>query len=441
MKRIGRRGFVATSLGAAAAAAAAPKKAFAASQRISVGIMGLGGRGAFWVRDLARREDVDITYLCDVDSTRFERAQGILDGAGRSAPKMVEDFRKILDDPGVDVLLVATPMHWHALPTILACQAGKDVYVEKPGFLNPWEGRQAIAAARKYRRVVQVGLQNRSAPYVHSARAHFDSGQLGELHLIRVMNMNEDRMRPKGEPVPVPPTLDWDAWCGPAPVIPYSPGRWYVNRFDYSPGYNGEDAVHQLDLMRYVTGIGTPETVVHAGGVRQLKDGRDIPDTQLATFEYPGGPTLLFEATLWADYVRETPSVIRDGDEFPNWLFNGTKIELFGSEGMMLVGRMGGGWQAFDRKGKLVDSSYGRQASSEHMTNFLECVRTRQTPNADIEAIYPSTLLVHLANVSYRTGNRKLAYDAGTGWIVDDPEANVLMKRKGRAPWVIPDEV
>jgi len=229
-------------------------------------------------------------------------------------------------------------------------------------------------------------------------------------------------------------------WCGPAPVRPYCPGNWHINRFDYGIGYSGDDAVHQIDVLRTLTGLDTPQTVVNAGGVRQLQDGREIPDTQVVTFEYPE-TTVVFQSTLWAYYVQETPSVIRDGDEFPDWLFNGTKVELFGSEGMMLAGRHGGGWQAFDGDGKLVDSSPGRQAAPEHMANFLECVRSRESPNAEIEEAQKSTLLVHLGNVSYRTGNRKLAYDAKTGTIHGDEEANRFMQRRGRDPWKIPEQV
>jgi len=440
MKSKGRRQFLTASLGTAAAVAASRGRVLSAADRVTVGVVGLGSRGTSLVRDLARRADADIAWLCDVDATRSERSLGILDAAGRRAPKQTRDFRKILDDPAIDAVVVATSHHWHGLPTILACQAGKDVYVEKPCSHNAWEGRQMIKAARKYERVVQVGLQNRSAAYLQGAREYVLSGKLGDLHLVRVLNMNEGRMRPKGPAQPVPATLDWDMWCGPGPVVPYSPGSWYAARYDYSLGSVFEDAVHQLDVMRLVTGLGPPQTVVSAGGVYHFKDGRDTPDTMLTTFEYPA-LTLLFQATMWAEYIRETPSVIRDGDEFPNWLMNGTKIELFGSEGMMLVGRMGGGWQAFDNDRKIVDSSYGRQVSSEHMANFLECVRSRQRPNAHIEDTFPSTLFAHLANASYRSGNRKLEYDAETGWIRDDPEANGFMKRKGREPWVIPDQV
>ncbi len=428
-----------TSLGAAAAAAAA-RRSTAAPERITLGVIGLGNRGTSWVKDLAARDGVRIAYLCDVDSTRFERAAEIVDSAGLPSPKPVQDLRRILDDPTVQAVVVATNHHWLGLATILACQAGKDVYVEKPGSHNVWEARKIVEAARKYRRVVQVGLQNRSAPYIAQAREYVQSGKLGELHLVRVLSMNEGRMRPKGPDTPPPATLDWDAWCGPAALQPYSPGTWHVNRFDYGVGRIVDDLVHQVDTAVYVTGLGAPQTVVNAGGVYHYKDGRDFPDTQLTSFEYPG-LTMLFQSTLWAQYIRETPSVVRDGDLFPDWPLNGTKIELFGTQGMMLLGRHGGGWQVYDNDQKMIASSYGRRADKEHMGNFLECVKSRKRPLADVEDAFPSMLLCHLGNVSWRAGGRKLRYDAETGWIRDDPEANAFMQRKGRKPWLIPDEV
>ena len=439
-RNVGRRQFVTTSLGAAAAVAASPRRALSASDRIRLGIIGVGGRGTGWVRRLARKDDVDITYLCDVDAVRFERAVEVIDSAGRPAPKTTQDLRKVLDDPGVDAVLIATNHHWQALATIMACQAGKDVYVEKPGSHDAWEARKMVAAARKYDRVVQVGLQNRSAAYLQEAREYVQSGKLGTLHLVRVLSMNEGRMRAKEPGTAAPATLNWDAWCGPAPMQSYSPGTWHVNQFDYGVGRIVDDLVHQADTMVYLTGLGSPQTVVNAGGIYHYKDGRDWPDTQLTTFEYPE-LTLLFQSTLWADYIRETPSVIRDGDQFPNWILNGTKIELFGTNGMMLVGRHGGGWQVYDNDRKMIASSYGRRADKEHMANFLDCVRSRKRPIAFVEDDYPTMLLCHLGNASYRAGNRRLEYDAETGWIRDDPEANKFMERKGRAPWIIPDEV
>ena len=439
MKSIGRRRFVTTSLGAAAVAAVS-RRSVAATDRVNLGVIGLGNRGSTWVRDLSKRDEVQIAYLCDVDAARFERASAAVDSAGRPSPKQVQDFRKVLDDPAVEAVVVATNHHWLGLVAIMACQAGKDVYLEKPGSHNAREARVVVEAARKYKRVVQVGLQNRSAPYIQQAREYVQSGKLGKLHLVRVLSMNEGRMRPKGPETAPPSTLDWDMWCGPAPVVPYSPGTWHVNRYDYGVGRIVDDLVHQVDTAVYVTGLGAPETVVDAGGVYHYKDGRDFPDTQLTSFQYPD-LTMLFQSTLWAEYIRETPSVVRDGDQFPDWPFNGTKIELFGTEGMMLLGRHGGGYQVYDKAQKLVTSSYGRRADTEHMSNFLECVRSRKNPNAWVEDTLASMLLCHLGNVSWRAGDRKLSYDADTGWLRNDPEANAFMQRKGRKPWLIPDAV
>jgi predicted dehydrogenase len=429
-----------TSLAAAAALAASRGRVVSASDRITVAILGLGNRGTSLVRSLSRRKDVDIAWVCDVDTARFERALGIMDSAGLPSPKTAQDFRNALDDPAVDAVFVATNHHWQAIPTILACQAGKDVYVEKPGSHDVNEARKMAEAARKYERVVQLGAQNRSASYLQEARDFVRSGKLGKLHLVRVLSMNEGRVRAKGPDAPAPATLDWDMWCGPAPLQPYAPGTWHINRFDYGLGRIVDDLVHQADLARFLTGLDVPQSAVSAGGVYHYKDGREWPDTQLTTFEFPG-LTMLSQATLWAECIRETPSVIRDGDQFPNWLMNGTKIELFGTEGMMFVGRQGGGYQAYDNDRKLITESYGRRGGSRHVDNFLECIRSRQRPIADIEDTWKSMLLCHLGNLSYRLGNRKLVYDTETGWIKDDSEANALMKRKGRHPWVVPDEV
>jgi predicted dehydrogenase len=378
--------------------------------------------------------------LSDTNATRFERASALIDDAGGEPAETVQDFRKILDDPAVDAVVVATNHHWHGLTMILACQAGKDVYVEKPGCHNVWEGRKMVEAARKYDRVVQVGMQNRSAPYLREARDYIRSGKLGDIYLMRVLNMNKGRARPRGKEGPPPSTVDWDMWCGPGPLTAYSPGAWHINQFDYSVGYSADDAVHQIDVLRFLTDIDVPKTAVSGGGVRHFKDGRNIPDTQVATLEYDD-KTLVFQSTLWANYIKETPSVIREGDQFPDWLFNGTKCEIFGSDGMMLAGRHGGGYQAFDAEGKLVAQSYGRRYAAQHMDNFLSCVRSREKPNAEIEEALKSTLVAHLGNVSYRVGGRMLRYDHATGWIQGDDEANQYMQRKGRAPWVIPENV
>jgi predicted dehydrogenase len=442
MKLQNRREFIKGSLGILAASTVFPKrKSIAANEKIIIGVMGLGGRGTYLAERFASRPDAEVVYLCDPDTRRFGRARNVVEEAQDKQPKMVQDFRRILEDDGVDALINATPDHWHALGTILACQAGKDVYVEKPMAHNIWEGRKMIEAARKYKRVVQVGMQSRSAPYMKKAVEYIRSGRLGDVYLIRVFNMMKHPIMGKGADRPVPEGFDYDMWCGPAPKLPYNPNRRWLNQWEYSCGPIAGDAIHQLDLARFLFGDRPyPDTVSHTGGVRALRDGRESPDTQLAMYEY-GEFTLLSESALWMPYMKKTPSSVRDSDKFPNWPFSSTKIEVMGTEGFMYVGRHGGGWQAYDSNGDLVNSEYGRQGDKEHQDNFIDCIRTRKKPNTDVEQGHYSVLLCHLANISYRVGNQKLTFDPETESFVNAPEANKYLKRTYRAPWVIPDKI
>ena len=430
------------SIGTAATFAALSQgKAYSANNKVVMGVMGLGGRGTFLAEKFAQRPDTEIAYLCDANTRRFARAREAVEEVQNRKPNMVQDFRRILDDRSVDVLINATPDHWHGLGSIMACQAGKDVYVEKPLVHNIWEGRKMIEAARKYKRVVQVGMQSRSAPYVHKAKQYIQSGKLGDVYLVRVFNMMQHRMQRDNPGQPVPEGFDYDMWCGPAPKLPYNPSRRWITQWEYSCGPIAGDAVHQLDLARYlINDIPYPKTVVHAGGVNGLRDGREIPDTQLATFEY-GRLTLLMEAALWTPYMKKTPSDIRDSDRFPNWPFSSTKVEILGTEGFMYFGRHGGGWEVYDAQSELVHSEYGRQADKEHQDNFLDCIRTRRRPNADVEIGHLSVLLCHLANISYRVGNLRLVFDPQTESFTNCDQANRYLKRKYRKPWVVPDKV
>jgi len=442
MKLLNRREFVKGSLSTAAALTMLPnRKSYSANEKVIIGVMGLGGRGTYLAEKFAARPDVEVAYLCDPDTRRFARARSVVEEAQGTRPKMVQDFRRILEDSNVDALINATPDHWHALGTIMACKAKKDVYVEKPMAHNIWEGRKMVEAARKYKRVVQVGMQSRSAPYMRKAVEYIRSGKLGDVYLIRVFNMMKHPMMRRGPDRPVPEGFDYDMWCGPAPKLPYNPNRRWLNQWEYSCGPIAGDAIHQLDLARYLFGDKPyPDTVSHTGGICALRDGREIPDTQLAAYEY-GEFTLLFESALWMPYMKKTPYSIRDWDKFPNWPFSSTKIEVMGTEGFMYVGRHGGGWQAYDSNSELVRSEYGRQADKEHQDNFIDCVRTRKKPNADVEQGHYSVLLCHLANISYRVGNRKLTLDPKTESFVNVPEANKYLKRTYRHPWIIPDKI
>jgi predicted dehydrogenase len=419
-----------------------PSRAVAANDKILIGVMGVGGRGAALARMFAARKDVEMAYLCDADTRRLASVHQLVEGAKGRPARLVQDFRRILDDPGVDVLVNATPDHWHALGTILACQAGKHVYVEKPMAHSPWEGRKMVEAARKYRRVVTVGMQSRSASYVAKARDIIQSGKLGQIHLVRVFNLMKHPRQPPGPETGVPAEVDYDLWCGPAAQLPYAASRHWLNFSEFSCGPIPGDAVHQLDLARYLLGDPPPpKTVSHSGGILSLKDGRDTPDTQIATYEYDRC-TLLFQGALWSPYMKKISQDIRDNNLFPDWRFCATKIEVLGSEAFMCVGRHGGGFQVFDENHQVVEQSFGRPGDAPHIDNFLQCVRSGALPNADVEQGHQSVLLCHLANIAWRAGDRKLSLDPATESFPDAPEANQFLKRVSyRTPWTVPDRV
>ena len=441
-----RRQFVTRTAGATAAFSilTSPQRgAVAPSSKITVGLMGLGGRGTFLAQSFANRPDTNIAYLCDVDTRKFARARDAVEEAQGRAPKLVQDFRRILEDKSVDVLINATPDHWHAPASILACQAGKDVYVEKPMTHTAWEGRKMIEAAAKYKRIIQVGMQSRSAQYLADAAEQIRNGRLGDVHVVRVFNLMQHfpRRKTSGAPVPPPAGYDHDLWCGPAPLLPYDPSRRWLDQWEYSCGAIPGDAVHQIDLARFLMGDPAfPDTVVHSGGVNALTDGREIPDTQFVLYEF-GRRILVLESALWTPYMTKTPTNRRDKGELPNWPFNATRIEVLGTKGFMYFGRHGDGWQVLNEKAESVIAVAGRQADKEHQDNFLACVRTRKEPVANVRQGHYSAMLSHLANISFRTGNRKLTFDAKTESFPAAPEANAFLRRTYRAPWGIPDAV
>jgi predicted dehydrogenase len=441
MNTINRRAFMKNSAGTIAAVSVlSGSRAFAANEKMVVGVMGLGGRGTFLAERFAERPDVEIAYLCDPDSRRLPRAKDTVTKVGKHTPKMVQDFRRILEDKSVDVVVNATPDHWHALGSILACQAGKHVYVEKPISHNLWEGRKMVEASRKYKRVIQAGLQTRSTRYLQDALAYIKTGKLGDVKLVKVYNMMSHPFIKAGPDQPVPEGFDYELWCGPAPKIPYNPSRRWLGYFDYSCGPIPGDLVHQVDAARCLMGDPpSPTSVNHTGGISVLKDGRDTPDTQIASFDY-GAFTLITESSLWTPYIMKTPMNLRDKDTPPNWPFNSTRVELYGTKGFLYFGRHGDGWQAFDEQGKSVVSAFGRQADKEHVQNFFDCIRTGKLPNADIEQAHYSTLLCHLANISWRLGNIRLEFD-GASETFRNPEANRFVRRTYREPWVVPEKV
>ncbi len=455
MSTLNRRDFLGRTQGSALGLAAGltilanPRsvRATPANDRVVLALVGGGGRGCMVTHGFASRGDSPIAYFCDVDPKAYEkRAKGIATCQGGKMPTYASDFRKVLEDKSVDAMILALPPHWHALATIWCCQAGKDVYCEKPQSHSCWEGQKAIEAARKYNRIVQIGTQNRSAPYNQAAREYIAAGKLGEIHLVVVIDQKGERNFPMAPDSDPPGGFNWDMWNGPAPEHKYNQTlreRWrYLWR--YCGGDLTYDGIHQVDLARWLCGLKYPKTVYSNGSRYDREGAAETPDTQLAILEFDD-MVMNIQLSLNTPYMIKADMGVRDGDIYPYWPQNTERIEIYGSEGVMYVGRMGSGWQVFvrqkNREPVIRDQMHGRFPDKDHQQNFIECVRSRKTPNADIVEGHLSLLLVHYAMMSYRLGGEKLTIDPKTEQIVDNPRATELFKRQYRRPWVVEDKV
>ena len=432
---------------------AASVRGAVANEKISMALIGCGGRGRALLHGFdypndsrmtgfQEFDDVNVLYCCDLRKEQGERAAGLANA------QYVADMRTVLDDKGVDAVICALPDHWHALAAILACQAGKDVFTEKPAAHSAWEGQKMVEAARKYKRIVQHGTQCRSAPYCMDARKFIEDGKLGTIHLCRVFNQKREMKTFKINAEPKPEGLDWSAWLGPAADRPYSSTILYSNwheLWDFAEGDLGNDGVHQLDLARWLIGKDFPKAAHAAGGRYTDPDGDgETPDTLVATYEYDD-MVMTAEQTLYTDYILKIDPVVRQTDMFPYWLQCATRIEIFGTKGLMMIGRHGGGWQVFvrpqNRQPVVSAFQHGRFPDVEHKRNFLDCIRSRELPNADIEEGYRSTLLVHYSTISHRLGGAKLEINQNDGTILNNPAAAQYWKREYRSPYVVPENV
>ncbi len=427
-----------------------------ANEKVMLALVGSGGRGNNLTKGFNERTDCEFAYVCDCDSKRGEGVtKTVAQQQNGKAPKFEPDFRKMLEDKSVDAVVIATPDHWHAPATVWACQAGKDVYVEKPPTHNCWEGQKMIEAARKYKRIVEVGTQNRSAQHNMDARKYIADGKLGAVHYCRILNQKSwpnFPILPDSDP---PAGLNWDMWNGPAPDAKYNANfhRKWNHFWRYSSGDIINDAIHQIDLARWLLGVEYPkhvystgarfEQVVTAKGVEP--GAAESPDTQTAVFQFDN-MVVNFELTLFTPYMLKISPQIRESlDEFPYWPQCATHIEIFGTKGVMFVGRHGGGWQVFDRPQRevpqVVAQGNGKFPDPEHKENFIKCVRSREMPNADIREGHISTLWSHYATMSYRLGGEKLVIDPKTEQIVGNDKAMAMFRREYRKPWVVPDQV
>ena len=408
MKPITRRRFIMHSFQAATAIAAGsgvlgfPTLATAQSpgDQLVLALIGAGGRAGSLAAGMSRLPGVEFKYVCDIWKDRGAGIMKDLGSVQKRAPQRVSDMRTALDDKEVNAVVIATPEHWHALATVWACQAGKDVYVEKNPSMSIWEGRKMIEAARKYRRIVQVGFQNRSGPYAASARDYIASGKLGRIVHVKVYNLLDgSKWEPQPDSAP-PAGLDWDAWLGPAPEVPYNPGRhldWHP-WWDYKGGTLADDASHQLDLTRMTLGDPPhPRSVLCIGGNYALQSQREVPEFQCITYDY-GDFSMTCESGNATGYLRKFPGEVRFGDQWPHWPTSATRVEIYGTKALMYLGRHGCGWQVVVEGGKVIDKDKGHFPDKWHQPNFIDCLRSRKQPNSDIEQAHHSACLVHLAN-------------------------------------------
>lgn len=384
--------------------------------------------------------DVNAVAIADVDSARLPDSVRLIEERKGRRPTTYRDFRRLLDNESIDVLVVGTPDHWHAIPTIHACQAGKDVYVEKPDGHNMLEGQRMAQAQRKYRRIVQMGTQSRSSGHFQSAISFIRSGQLGRVLVAKAWESARQHplaSLPDSQP---PASVDYDMWLGPAPKRPFNKSRFHGNwrwYFDYGTGDLGNDGVHRIDVARWALSTAVeaesnsempalPLTVSAIGGKWYFDDPQEWPDTLQVNYEFavPGisNRILTYEMKIWTPYP---------------YMGDGEGVVLFGDQAYMVIGNRR--WRAYEPKGQIIAEDSGNNDGKEHVRNFLDCVRTRKRPNADLESVgHPSSVLCHAGNAAWRTG-KKLAIDPKTE-LFDDDEANTLRSRpEYRKPWVLPD--
>lgn len=410
---------------AAAAASTAPSVIAAnPNGKIGVACIGIRGRGNSVMKSFMAEPDCEITHLCDVrEAVLAQRGAEVKEKTGRM-PKLVKDYRQLLDDPAVDAFMVATPDHWHALLTIEGCLAGKDVYVEKPASHNIREGRVAVDAARKRDRMVQVGTQIRSAAFLREARGYVQSGALGKVIYGKAWETgrsNPVHLVADGAP---PPGIDYNLWQGPSPERAYNhtivEGAWRW-MFDYGTGDLGNDGVHRIDYCRHVMGLDTfPQAISASGGKFFFEDDQQWPDTLFVTYDYPGH-VLQYEMRLWSK---------------PRLFGAGEGAVIHGENGWMLLTNTS--WKAYDSNDKLVREGQSDVGQQAHVRNFLDAVksRKRESLNQEIESGHISTAMCHAGNIAWRTG-RKLRFNAETG-IFDDAEANALIGRQHRKGFELP---
>ncbi|HXT18230.1 MAG TPA: Gfo/Idh/MocA family oxidoreductase [Gemmatimonadaceae bacterium] len=431
---VDRREFLKTSSVAGLGALAAPllrRTGPSPNEKVVVAVIGVNGRGVVHAQNFSSSGNSEVAYICDVDSNVVSKGVSAATGQAK-APKVVGDFRRVLDDKSVDAISIAVPDHWHAPMALLALAAGKHVYLEKPSGHDPHEDELLIRAATKYRTHVQLGTQRRSGPRFFEAVHALRDGVIGTPYLARAWYANTRVGIGKGKVVPVPSNLDYELWQGPAPRTPYRDNVIHYNWHWFTRWGTGEicnNGTHEIDVARWLLGVDYPITVDSVGTRQHFADDWEFPDTQDATFEFQGGKTIVWHGQS----CNGLPMYGRA---------RGTMI--LGTNGSMIIDQ--DGYEISDIKGKTVTQTAVVQAGDPlntvgddaltmlHMKNFLDAIRTGAKLNAPISDGAKTGMLCHLGTISQQTG-RKLRIDPATGRIVGDADAMMRWGREYAAAW------
>jgi predicted dehydrogenase len=435
MATTNRRDFMQTAAGVAAATTVAwanRSQAAAANERLRVALVGCGGRGRYDLGLFAARKDCEVAWLVDPHKQRLAEVAAQYSGN----VKTTDDVRRVLDDKSVDIVINATPVHWHAPGTILACDAGKHVYVEKPCSHNIREGRLMVEAARRNQRVVQHGTQVRSTSTIQQGVKLLRDGIIGEVLVARAWNIQRRAGVGPGKVVDPPADLNYDLWLGPVPMLPYRDsffGGWNWSR-QFGTGEIGNDGVHDIDYARWGLGVETHPSLVAAVGGRYFFDnGAEFPDTQQVCYQYPAaGPSsktkmLIYEERLWST-------------SYPHNCDSGA--EFYGTQGQMFLSRRGKIEVILDGKGRQpLDVPQIDQNTEAHVADFIDAIRTGRRSNADAQIAHLTTSLCHLGNIAIRLG-RSLRFDPNQERFIDAPDADALVARGYReGHWAVPKGV
>lgn len=388
------------------------------NNEVVIGVMGLS-RGLALANSFCKRPGVRVKYVADVDTNRAAAGAAAVEKAVGKAATPIQDFRKILDDKEVDAFVCAAPNHWHAPATIMACAAGKNVYVEKPCSHNAAEGELMVQAARKFKRAVQMGSQRRSSVPINQAMQMMFEGKIGRVYHANSWYGNARGTIGKGKPAPVPEYLDYDLWQGPAPRVAYYDNRIHYNWhwfWQYGNGELGNNGIHALDLCRWGLQVDFPNRVVSAGGRYHFEDDQQTPDTHNVAFEFAERKSISWDCL----------SCNRHSNDF---------VTFYGEKGSMVV-QGGGSCTFYNELDKVTEELKGNQGDIEHIDNFLAAVRADKPLdlNAEILDGHKSTLLCHLGNISQRTG-RSLTCSTKDGHIIGDEKAMALWGREYEPGW------